>query len=80
MPDEGIRAKLYRVDYANQVPLFFWRSKLMRRHLILLFLIAVLFPGLSPVGAADTEAKGGNPGLTLYYTGNNWGYLEPCPS
>jgi hypothetical protein len=52
----------------------------MKNHLILLFLIVLLFPGFSSVGAANTGAKEGSPGLILYYTGNNWGYLEPCPS
>ncbi len=40
-------------------------------------LIAVL--GLGLLWAPAQAAQQGAGSLTLYYTGNTWGYLLPCP-
>jgi|GEM_PF-2635760 len=42
--------------------------------LVLLFFTACLGWGGSALSEQETH------GLRLYYTGNTWGYLDPCPS
>ena len=44
---------------------------------LLLGLLILLAPG---VGTGMAAEESGPATVKLYYTGNNWGYLETCPT